>query len=105
MKAAFPDDLVQTNQHLAAVEPWRTVCSDEDAHAAIFYSAEALRFASWFLWPVMPSVAERLQQELGLLDASSVGEMKLGALQGETIPESQGKRAPLFPKVELKSIQ
>lgn len=80
------------------------MCSDDDAHAAIFYSAEALRFASWYLWPIMPSIAERLQQELGL-DASSVGEMKLGALQGRTIPESQGKRAPLFPKVELKSIQ
>lgn len=94
----------QTNQFLAAVEPWRPVCSDADAHAGIFYSVEALRFMSWYLTPFMPATAERLQRELGFGGGSSgegVGDMRLGAMAGKAA-FPLGKRLPLFPRLTIQ---
>lgn len=91
-------DFEQTNQFLAAVEPWRAVCSDEDAQAAFFYSIEALRYVAFFLQPFMPGTSARLHAELGL-SSSSWDEMKLGALAGKaSFP--LGQRSALFPRVE-----
>jgi methionyl-tRNA synthetase len=97
------------NGFLVQTGPWLRAKRDLDAEraniAAILYcAAEALRFATALLYPVIPTAAERIWKQLGCegrvddkwLELDSEGQVKLK--WGQLKPGAEvGKPEPVFP--------
>lgn len=88
-------------------EPWR-LAKDPDKrlelNAVLYTAAECLRILSLYIYPVMPSAAKNITEQLGLdVDFSSPllsQEIKWGELQSGT---KIRKGSALFPRIESKS--
>jgi len=85
--------------------PWKLVKS-EDAGAAdkldttLYSAAEVLRIATVLVWPVLPSSAEKIWQQLGM--ARPIAEFRLQLLAwGQLKPERKVNKAEaVFPRVQ-----
>jgi methionyl-tRNA synthetase len=96
-----------TNKYLAAQEPW-TLAKDPGSRPRLsrilFQAAAALRGISYFLYPVMPSSAEKIWDLLG--EQKSPRDEKLPELKFENFNSGRTlkKPKPLFPRVNLKDF-
>ena len=103
----------QWNEYLVATQPWtlgQVAWSEPETRLGYFlYTvAEALRFTSVLLYPVMPESAERIWRQLGCQDY-------LGRLQDQRLQELRwghlksgtrlGRPEPIFPRLDkVKTI-
>jgi methionyl-tRNA synthetase len=90
------------NGYLVETEPWKLKeASDQPRVDAILYAcAEALRIVASLLWPVMPTVAARLHEEIGAGDIASAKLPDAAAWGGLQVGEKVTKGDALFPRLE-----
>ncbi len=85
------------NKYVSDAEPWKHT-DDKKRLASILYTlAESLRIASILAWPIIPSMAERLSQQLG---------QKIGTIKDATFRKSTSgivQRGVLFRKIETQA--
>jgi methionyl-tRNA synthetase len=92
----------QINEYIQHALPWKE--TDQDTLSNTLYTiAESLRLVSVFLYPFMPSTAEKIFQQLNiegdLSGADIISASKWGGLKpGGRINKGQG----LFPRIEKK---
>ena len=90
----------EINRYLEQTAPWQQAKEgDEKRVATILYTAaEALRFCSLFLWPVLPVQTGQIWRRLGWSVPASLAEgLAWGGLQPHSTVH---KGAPLFPRKE-----
>ena len=85
------------NRYLEITAPWKQVKTDSERASTILYNAaEALRFASILLYPVLPDKITTLWERLGWQPPE---ELSSGLVWGQLKPGTQvQKGAPLFPR-------
>ncbi|HMK49881.1 MAG TPA: methionine--tRNA ligase [Thermodesulfovibrionales bacterium] len=94
----------EINEYIQHAVPWKE--TDQDTLSNILYTlAESLRLASVFLYPFMPSTAEKIFEQLniegGLSGVNIVTDSQWGGLRpGIRVNKGQG----LFPRIEKKKL-
>ncbi|MGV8162521.1 MAG: methionine--tRNA ligase [Candidatus Nanoarchaeia archaeon] len=90
----------KANQYFQEQQPWVTIKTDkEKALNALAVLANLIKDISILMYPVMPGVSERIQEQLGMDKNFSLSELKL-SLQNTTI----GKPAVIFKKLEDEEV-
>jgi methionyl-tRNA synthetase len=98
-------DLIgKVNKYIVTTEPWVLAKRDQERLSTVLYNVVlAIKTISAFLWPFMPSTAEKIQSLLGLSKQGE--ELKLEDIRVWGVEKKAGKvrTAPhLFPRVEMK---
>lgn len=100
------DFLAVANKYIDDTAPWRlakTAAGRQALPTAIYNAVEALRIASYLIYPFMPSTAEKVCRQLGLKDqfyaGSGLEELKWGRLKSQTRIR-MGEQ--LFPRIEAE---
>ena len=94
------------NKYLVETEPWalaKDADRREELDAVLYIAAETLRILAVLISPVMPEAAARLWSQLGLDDATPLGEQRLPAAArwgGLTPGTKTAKGSSLFPRLE-----
>lgn len=87
------------DEYIENKQPWKL--QGEDAEQIIGELLESLRHIAWWLWPIMPTTAEGIFTQLGILDASR--EQKLSeAKKWGGITFTVKKGSSLFPRLVTK---
>ncbi|HEV2495204.1 MAG TPA: methionine--tRNA ligase [Terriglobia bacterium] len=96
------------NSFLVVMAPWSLAQTEFDASkpllkATLYTAAEAVRFCSVLLYPVIPRSAERLWKQLGC--EGNVDDQRLDQLQwGGLNPGTKvGKPEPIFPRLDKEA--
>ncbi len=93
--------LAVANRYVDQQAPWSLAKSGDEAalDRVLYASAEALRIAAVLIAPVMPSTADEIERQLGLVDWPRTWEQ---ATQWGLLPGGQqiGEAAVIFPKLE-----
>jgi methionyl-tRNA synthetase len=98
-------DLIgKVNKYIVTTEPWVLAKTDQERLSTVLFNVvAAIKTISAFLWPFMPSTAEKIQSLLGLSKQGE--ELKLEDIRVWGVEKKAGKvrTAPhLFPRVEMK---
>jgi methionyl-tRNA synthetase len=94
------------NKYLVETEPWalaKDADRRDDLGAVLYTAAETLRILAVLIVPVMPEAAARLWSQLGLDEASPLGEQRLpgAAAWGGLVPGTRTAKGPsLFPRLD-----
>jgi methionyl-tRNA synthetase len=106
--------VAETDGYLTANAPWKKPAERSDAdHAALqarvlANAAEAIRIITALVYPILPSSAAKVWQQLGqdeIQDAAKAGfltDLKWGGLKAGT---KFGEPAPLFPRAEKDAME
>ena len=93
--------LAVANRYVDQQAPWSLAKSGDEAalDRVLYASAEALRIAAVLIAPVMPSTADEIERQLGLVDWPRTWEQ---ATQWGLLPGGGqiGEAEPIFPKLE-----
>lgn len=92
----------QANKYLDTTAPW-TLAKNKDYPrlARVLYTVgEVLRIVSVALWPIMPTSADKIREQLQLGKVSSFEEAKVW--NGWEADKRILKAKPLFPRIEVK---
>ena len=88
----------ELNRYLERTAPWQQAREGREERVAtiLYTAAEALRFCSLLLWPVLPARTAEIWKRFGWIPPESVGQgLAWGGLQSGSIVQ---KGAPLFPR-------
>jgi methionyl-tRNA synthetase len=107
LTAAFAH-LDEVNRYLADRAPWTLAKNGDDAGVAdvVYNALEATRLAAVLLAPAMPFVATEIGRQLGVADLCPEGGWADATRYGGLVPGTPtGEAAPLFPRIDPKTIQ
>jgi len=100
---AAVDLLAAVDRHYQDTKPWQLAKDEANApalDAALYAGLEAIRIASFLLWPYMPGVAERIAEQLGAVAPASAGHAAATAW-GVLRPDGPIRLGEaLFPRLE-----
>lgn len=89
-----------TNNYIAKTEPWRIAKEDPERLLSILFNIwNAIRVITVFLYPFMPTTAEKIWKALGLSKYSMDDKMLKWQIHIESL--STEKIEQLFPRIEL----
>jgi methionyl-tRNA synthetase len=94
----------RANQYLVEKEPWKAV-RDPDRRAEVasvlYAAAETLRVLAVMIYPIMPSAAGRLWEQLGIDEGLDDQRLPRAARWGQLLPGTKtSKGEALFPRLE-----
>jgi methionyl-tRNA synthetase len=83
-------------------EPWKE--KDQETLSNILYTlAESLRLIALFLYPFMPSTAQKIWEQLDIPDGIPKSDLATEAEWGKSQPGTTiSKGTALFPRIEMK---
>jgi methionyl-tRNA synthetase len=95
--------IARVDKMLSDAKPWELVKSEEQRqtlHAVLYRAAEALRWLSVLLYPVMPEACEKIYEQLGL--AGSPASVDPGSLRWGELSEAApiGEVKAVFPRID-----
>ncbi|MBD3190378.1 MAG: methionine--tRNA ligase [Candidatus Heimdallarchaeota archaeon] len=96
----------QGNQYFSSTEPWHKIKSDKEKVGTILnLSITIVRVLATLLWPIIPSVAEKLWNALGFDER--IEDNKLPVIISHDSMKNQliKKIPPLFNKISAKNVQ
>jgi len=90
------------NEYIQHAVPWKE--TDQDVLSNILYTlAEALRLVALFLYPFMPSTAEKIWEQLNIGGDISKVNILTDSQWGKLKPGVRIRKGPaLFPRIEKK---
>lgn len=99
--------LFQANKLIEETQPFKLVKEDPEAVAEILYALlESIRWYAWLVYPVMPEIANKIFEQLGMDAKNELNKgweqgLKWGGMQpGAALGEPQ----PLFPRPEASAV-
>ncbi len=96
------DAIRQTNRFLDNTKPWTAAKEgrQDEVAAILYHSAEALRIIAHWIAPVMPGIADKMGEQIGigpLANPSLNGVQSWGGIEVGTRVQMSG---PIFPRLE-----
>ncbi|MBI4276402.1 methionine--tRNA ligase, partial [Candidatus Uhrbacteria bacterium] len=87
------------DEYLEQQKPWKPTEKSEKPEIVIAMLLESLRHIAWLLWPVMPTTAERIFSQLGILEESKRQSIEQ-AKQWGNVAFHVEKGPILFPRLD-----
>jgi len=92
----------EVNEYVQHSEPWKE--KDQETLSNILYTlAESLRLIALFVYPFMPSTAEKIWKQLDIPAGPLESDLAIQAKWGKSHPGAKiSKGTALFPRIEMK---
>jgi len=89
------------NQMVDKEKPWELAKTDKEKLSQVIYCLlDSLRLLGWMLWPIMPDTAEKIWEQLGIVEEEKKKKWEKGSVFGGLKAGTKIKKGEtLFPKI------